>query len=420
MFFNRNLDNTIFVQIASYRDPELVPTLNSLFENARFPENLTVAVAWQRDESESLGPYINHPQVKVLDIPYQDAKGVCWARNLLQYLYSGQKYSLQLDSHHRFIKDWDVEYIEMLVNLQEKGFPKPLITSYLPSYDPATGEKVDMPWKLAFQRFLPEGPAFPIPHTIDNFKSLTQPIRGKFYSAHFAFTLGEFCREVPHDPNLYFHGEEPSIAIRAFTWGYDIFHPHKVLGWHEYTREGKKKHWDDNPWIDENNTSYKRYRKLFSIGEEKYDENEFGRFGLGKVRSLQDYIKYSGLDPTRKLVQQCILDDIEPPAPQYSSEEEFLKSFLNFNKYCINLHKTDLPEGVNDYDFWVIAIKDKDKKDIVRLDADEQEVNTLISSMANDWIIIWRDWFSATEPAFWAVWPHSKSKGWLELIERPL
>jgi hypothetical protein len=420
MFSLKKPDNTIFVQIASYRDPELIPTLDSLFENAKYPENLTAGLAWQRDETETLGKYTNHPQVKVLDIPYAEAKGVCWARNLVQFLYSGQKYTLQLDSHHRFIKNWDVEYIDTLVKLQEKGFPKPLITSYLPSYDPGTGEKVDTPWKLAFQRFLPEGPAFPIPHTVDNYQTLTSPIRGKFYSAHFAFTLGQFCKEVPHDPNLYFHGEEPSIAIRAFTWGYDIFHPHKVLAWHEYTREGKKKHWDDNPWVDENNTSYKRYRKLFSIDEEVYDEKEFGRYGLGKVRTLDEYIRFSGLDPTRKLVQQSILDDLEPPVPLYNSEEEFQKSFLSFNKYCMNVHKNDLPDGVDDYNVWVIAIKDKDKNDIVRLDADENEVKNLLASMSNDWIVIWKEWFSAVQPAYWVVWPHSKSKGWLDIIERPI
>ena len=31
--------NSIFIQIASYRDPELVPTLDSLFDNAKFPNN---------------------------------------------------------------------------------------------------------------------------------------------------------------------------------------------------------------------------------------------------------------------------------------------------------------------------------------------------------------------------------------------
>ena len=75
---------------------------------------------------------------------------------------------------------------------------------------------------------------------------VNEPVKARFYSAHFAFTLGIFCKEVQHDPLFYFHGEEITIGVRAFTWGYNLFHPHKVLAWHEYTRQGRTKHWDDD------------------------------------------------------------------------------------------------------------------------------------------------------------------------------
>ncbi len=82
---------------------------------------------------------------------------------------------------------------------------------------------------------------------------MTEPIPARFYSAHFAFTVGQFCKEVPHDPEYYFHGEEISIAVRAYTWGYDLFHPHKVIAWHEYTRKGRTKQWDDDKeWWEKN------------------------------------------------------------------------------------------------------------------------------------------------------------------------
>jgi hypothetical protein len=37
----------IFVSIASYRDPELLPTLESLLSNAANPDDLTICIAWQ-------------------------------------------------------------------------------------------------------------------------------------------------------------------------------------------------------------------------------------------------------------------------------------------------------------------------------------------------------------------------------------
>ena len=90
-----------------------------------------------------------------------------------------------------------------------------------------------------------------------------------------------FCEEVPHDPDYYFHGEEISIAVRAFTHGYDLFHPHKVVCWHEYTREGRDKHWEDHDvdsdesagWISVNNACHFRNRTLFGMDDTDSDCN---------------------------------------------------------------------------------------------------------------------------------------------------
>lgn len=413
--------SAIFIQIASYRDPELIPTLDSLFNNAKNPNNINIGLVWQKDETESIGKYYNDSRLRIIEIPYQEAKGVCWARNLCQSLYRGETYTLQLDSHHRFTKDWDVTLIKMIKDLQKKGHKKPLLTSYLPSYDPKTEEKVNIPWRLEFMRFLPEGPAFPSPGYIDNYKELKEPLQSRFYSAHFTFTLGQFCTEVPHDPNLYFHGEEPSIAARAYTWGYHLFHPHKVVAWHEYTRNGKPKHWDDCPWADNNNQSYKRYRKLFSIKEEKYDEKEFGRYGLGKIRTLDEYKAYSGVDLSGMKVQQHVLDHILPPNTEvYQTDEEYEQSFVSLQKHVIHIHKDEVDPTI-DYDFWVIAFKDKKGNDLVRLDADEAEVqNILKGNKEGEWYLIWRDWYGDQVPDNWTVWPHSKSKEWLDPINKTL
>lgn len=66
---------------------------------------------------------------------------------------------------------------------------------------------------------------------------MTEPVPARFYSGHFTFADGIFAEEVQHDPTFYFHGEEITIAVRAYTHGYDSFHPHKILAWHEYTRK---------------------------------------------------------------------------------------------------------------------------------------------------------------------------------------
>merc|ERR1711906_79271 len=139
----------------------------------------------------------------------------------------------------------------MLKRIQKKGYNKPLITAYAPSFDPDDDPKsrVMKPWKMNFDRYTPEGVVFFMPGDFDD-DELEEPIPARFYSAHFAFSLGSFCTEVQHDPEYYFHGEEISIAARAFTNGYDLFHPNKALVWHEYTRKNRTKQWDDDSiWV---------------------------------------------------------------------------------------------------------------------------------------------------------------------------
>ena len=131
----------IFVQIASYRDPELLPTIRDCIDKAKYPENLTFGICWQRDETETMGEFENDPRFRVLDYHWSKSKGLCWARSEIQKLWEGEDYTLQLDSHHRFLQDWDVELIEMM---KLTGSEKPIITSYAGMYRPSTNELLNV------------------------------------------------------------------------------------------------------------------------------------------------------------------------------------------------------------------------------------------------------------------------------------
>jgi glycosyltransferase involved in cell wall biosynthesis len=418
----KKTENLIFVQIASYRDPELTKTLKDMIDNATYPENLRIGISWQHsdaDDWDKLDEYKEDKRFRILDINYKDSKGVCWARNAVQQLYDGEKYTLQLDSHHRFEKGWDDTLIKMLTDLQKEGIQKPLITGYIPSFDPENDpeKRVREPWKMNFDRFIPEGAIFFLPASFDSFNDTDRPVRGRFYSAHFAFTVGEFCKEVPHDPNYYFHGEEISIAVRAYTHGYDIFHPHKVVCWHEYTRKGRSKQWDDDPvWPQRNNDCHLRNRKLFEM-DGLTNDIDFGPFGFGKKRTVEDYEKYAGISFKKRAVQRYTLDHKEPANPIFESNEEYQASFLNIFKHCIDIGYTQVPE--TDYDFWCVAFKDENDNDIFRKDADESE----IARMKNDpdnYCKVWREFSTEVKPKKWVVWPHSKSKGWCDIIQGTL
>lgn len=408
--------DTIFIQIASYRDPQLVLTLKDMLDKAKYPENLRIGICWQHckdDVWDNLDEYIEDKRFRIIDVDYQESKGVCWARNLVQQLYQEEKYTLQLDSHHRFAQNWDIDLIQTIKELQKEGYPKPLLTSYIPSFDPDNDPalRINVPWKMNFDRFIPEGAVFFLPATFDEWDDQTKPLPARFYSAHFAFTVGEFAKEVQHDPNYYFHGEEISIAVRAYTHGYDLFHPHKVYCWHEYTRKGRTKQWDDDrKWAEKNTNAHNRNRKLFEMDGEKRDI-DFGPYGFGDKRSLKDYERYSGLCFSKRAIQQRVKDNKSPPDPlnENISDEEFNQSLLHIFKHCIDIQYGQVPE--EDYTFWAVAFRDKEDKDIFRLDADVEEIKRLKND-PDGYCKVWREFQTQEKPTSWIVWPHSKSKGW--------
>jgi len=408
----------IFIQIASYRDPELIKTIKSAIENAKKPKNLIFAIARQfnpDDKFDDLSEYDNDKRFRILNIPYLESKGACWARHLVQQLYEGEEYTLQIDSHMRFAQNWDEEMIKMIKQLQKKGYKKPLLTGYVSSFDPDNEPqgRVQEPWRMAFDRFIPEGAVFFLPETIPGWQNLTEPVTARFYSAHYCFTLGQFSKEVQHDPDYYFHGEEISIAARAYTWGYDLFHPHKTLIWHEYTRKGRTKQWDDDKkWVERNNYCHKKNRALFGMDNE--EPMDHGIFGFGPERTLRDYEKYSGLLFSKRAIQQETIDKKYPPNTyNYSSEEEWMESFASIFKHCIDIGYSQVPE--EDYDFWAVAFHDENDNTIYRKDADPNEIR----NMKNDpdgYCKVWREFQTTSKPKYWVVWPYSKSKGWAERI----
>jgi hypothetical protein len=444
------MTDTIFVQIASYRDPQLIPTLNDLLNNAAHPENLHIAICWQHGVEETLDLFppkteqnpedpntfkivetvledrtYGLPVVKmisrgaklsVIDVHFHKTKGACWARNAIQQLFEGEKYTLQLDSHHRFIPNWDTTLIDMLESVRTETTPKPLLTAYVPSFDPDDdpNKRVQEPWKMDFDRFIPEGAVFFLPATIDNWQTLDKPVPSRFYSAHFCFVDGSFAVEVQHDPLYFFHGEEIAIAARAFSHGYDLFHPHRPVVWHEYTRKGRTKVWDDmtttqknkgryeKDWVQRNNDCHKRNRVLFGMEGEEPNSIDFGKYGWGSKRSLRQYEEYSGLSFKLKGVQQLTLNrspnhHYPPNNMPYTTEDEWEATFTRSNdiRILVNISELELQKHFGDkepdYDFFFVGAHDAEGKEIYRKDFNEHDIKNYLR---NEWIdhqfISWR------------------------------
>ncbi|AJY09792.1 hypothetical protein K6W16_18540 [Burkholderia dolosa] len=371
------MSHDIFVQIASYRDPQLIPTLIDLIEQSRRPEALRIVVCWQHAPDETIDEFLRHgfalysvetaagftlrvlglngATVELIDVPHFRSQGVCWARNLIQQCYRNETYTLQLDSHHRFVKDWDALLVDMIESLRAES-PKPVLTTYPPDFDPHDdpASRIMWPTVMTFERFTWEG--FPMLNTryiADSERA--RPVRGRFYAAGFAFADGSFAVDVQHDPNYFFYGEEMSIAVRAYTYGYDFYHPNVLILWHEYARPDRRpKIWGDHNdeakrdghvergWWDRAQESRKRFLSLFGMaGGEHIDP---GRYGFGNVRSVTDYERYAGISFAHRGVHRAALEGTAPVADNRHTlpESEWLESLQRSNDIRICLHQSDL------------------------------------------------------------------------------
>lgn len=307
------MNQTIFISIASYQDPLLWFTLRHAHAMAARPELLRFAVVDQHSEDQraivKLLPFAS--QIRYCHVDPQDTLGVCWARNLAFSLYDGEGYLLQIDSHMCFEPEWDNNLRRQHAALLEST-PKPILSTYpypfemvglQPAYTRPAGTTV------LVLRPHPETPltaASPVLRFIARHMFTAAPVAGCHVAAGFLFAVGALVEEVPYDPYLYFHGEEQGIALRAYTRGWDIFHPAWIPLYHLYKQADTAHathHWHGEVAarraFDMQQLELRAKTRLARLlGEDGLP----GAYGLGTARSLDDFIAFSGIDYKRHTV----------------------------------------------------------------------------------------------------------------------
>ena len=296
--------NDIFIQIAAYRDSDLPATLRNLIERAADPERLHFGIFLQLkpEDPAEWADLPEHPHMKVERIDAAASQGCCWARSQAQKFYNNETYWLQIDSHMRAVYGWDRLLVQMhaatgdskaVLSTFPNGFEQPnhlLGNNLLPMIGPKGFSYYDL---LMFEAAL-------VRDTFD------QPIPSACVAGGFIFGPGEVVVKVPYDPELYFYGEEISLALRLFTHGFNMYNPHKNVLYHLYKEgEGKEPtHWGDhNDWFKLNRKSMVRVHALCGTLSQApkacepnvLDLKDIDRYWLGSKRSLSDYEKVCGV-----------------------------------------------------------------------------------------------------------------------------
>lgn len=289
---------SIFISIASYRDPELENTIHSAIDKANNPEDLHFGVVLQctRREMPNLEFVKN---LSVLTMHPKDAKGAGYARSEAMKLYNNQDYYLQIDSHTRFVDGWDSICIEELNKARIIADNNKIILSYFPS-----PFLVELNGKIAFVKNHKKIKDYPTTQApILNKQGKWTALRSDFKDKHrknpelsktvlggFIFSAAEIINEVPYDPEISFFGEEICFAMRAWTRGWDIYSPSKDIVYHFYHRGTYPKIWKDAQvrlvsWKDIELASQEKQKNVLCGIED-------GIYGAGKARSLKQYEKF--------------------------------------------------------------------------------------------------------------------------------
>jgi hypothetical protein len=293
---------SIFISIASYRDPELTRTIRSAISNAANPDQLYFSVVVQDFENDI--PDLSWvPNLSLTTMHPSEARGAGYARSIAMKSYNNQEYFLQIDSHTLFEKDWDLMCIDEHNKAKNVANNDKIILSSFPA--PFT---IEPDGSIFFIKNDKRKPAHatkqkPLFTRRNNWtaqrvefsdRQKKYPEESTTVLAGFIFTTGNIVNEVPYDPDISFFGEELCFAVRSWTRGWNIYSPSKVILYHFYLRPEYKKVWDAEnfktvSWKHLEAKSWEK-QKIILCGIES------GIYGVGSVRTLEDYEKITGVN----------------------------------------------------------------------------------------------------------------------------
>lgn len=327
---------TIFIGIASYRDYQCRQTLETAFRRAENPRRIRVGVVDQivvgedvacddpikpceEDPEQALCKYRDQVDVYTMDAPL--SVGPVFARHLDYRLYRGEYYATQSDAHVSFTTNWDTDIIHQLeATHNEMAVLSTYLTDVQGSID-ENGNSLRDTRPIMCNTYYEGGPQGL--HLRHGSQPERQPsIHGTpqlqpWWAAGYSFSRGHFVVNVPYDylQSMIFQGEEMSIGIRGYTVGYDFYAPERSVCFHHYAtgKNAKVRNKVKHFWENGNKyagTGKKAMTRLLGIvhmipevDPSEWDHFDIDRYGLGGVRTPENFYHTFGIDVIKKKTQ---------------------------------------------------------------------------------------------------------------------
>ena len=216
----------LFVNITSYLDSELVPTLSDLFLKADEPDKLRVVVINKSDKDWD-GKEVEQDGLEVYASPLEESPIQSNIKG--QSKIKDEKFYFQCDPHSRFIKGWD-SFIRR--NARPKCLFNPPTMSY--EYKDDLEVKNDKPICFQIHEFNSKDVAVTYGVVCNDFREKT------FFCSNSLFCCMDWLKEVPIDARIYNWGDEVDRSIRTLMAGFKIYNTKPIL-WHYWKGVGDGK-----------------------------------------------------------------------------------------------------------------------------------------------------------------------------------
>jgi [Skp1-protein]-hydroxyproline N-acetylglucosaminyltransferase len=293
-------DGKILCSVASYRDKQCPLTVADMINKATDPTRLVIVVCQQNDPSDT-DCFSTHDlkgaTVKKIILSDREARGPCWARYLIQQKWEGEEYFLQIDSHTRFVQNWDQLCIDQLAMLPEKS----CLTNYVGLFNLDTGlpdsDHLRGPLKIVNKETSEHDGFFRVNSDFIKEKDAPDaPMLSYGWGACFSFSKSNLLQDAPYDPYtpFLFFGEEMDIWARMFTRGWYVYAPSVPICFTNFDRAYRPTFWE-NP--DQSPCEYLCRLRLyyrFNYLDDIHIDLKVGMdiYGLGKDKTWNEFLTF--------------------------------------------------------------------------------------------------------------------------------
>lgn len=282
---------SIFVQIASFNDKELAKTVKDCILKSSGRNKITFGIH---------ECYITDKTIFDIDgisISYSKAPeglGVGVSRYKANKFYNNEDFYLQIDSHTRFIQDWDIACINNITKYLDSG-NKCILTTY-PSeyYYNEDGKEIfnslSIPSTIRFKHDDPD--LFKTSRILNQHGvQLETSMCSESVSAAFIFGIGSIS-SVVQNPAVFYLGEEILKAASLYTSGYNLMCPDKTIVFHLYGADSDRVPvWNLYPEECKNLDSFSKNSIKLILSESRSGPRE-----LGTQRPLEYFERFIGVD----------------------------------------------------------------------------------------------------------------------------